>query len=157
MSKNGKDAGAGRRQKGRMHAPLTGADKDVADAAAAAPALNFIEEHLFEPLSVERIAKACGASPFSFSRRFRTRQGESVMAYVRGRRLDHAAKRLAADPDTDLAGLALDTGFETQAAFTRAFTRAYGQAPGSFRRAIDPPARRKRLHMTPELVERIES
>jgi AraC family transcriptional regulator len=126
---------------------LDAADEELNVAAEAARALDFIEAHLFEPLSVEIIARFCNASPFHFSRRFTQRQGESVMAYVRGRRLDKAAERLAAEPSISLASMALDCGFETQSAFTRAFTRAFGAAPGVFRRIDAPPPRKRNLRM----------
>src|SRR6185295_1055249 len=149
MSKSGKDTVGRSPQKERMGKTvvLEAADEELNVAAEAARALDFIEAHLFEPLSVEIIARSCNASPFHFSRRFTQRQGESVMAYVRGRRLDKAAERLAADPSVSLASLAFDCGFETQSAFTRAFTRAFGAAPGAFRRIDTPPPRKRNLRM----------
>jgi AraC-like DNA-binding protein len=149
MSKSGKDTVGRRPQKGRMGrtVALEAVDQELNVAADAAKALDFIEAHLFEPLSVEIIARFCNASPFHFSRRFTERQGESVMAYVRGRRLDKVAERLAAEPSISLASLALDCGFETQSAFTRAFTRAFGAAPGAFRRADTPESRKRSLRI----------
>jgi AraC family transcriptional regulator len=97
-------------------------------------ALDFIEAHLFEALSVGDIAAASGLSAYHFSRLFSARHGESVMGYVRRRRLDVAAGRLEREPDTKLIDLALDCGFESQEAFTRAFVRQFGRPPGQFRR-----------------------
>lgn len=153
MRKTGKDKLARARHKADMGRPaVTNAlDEDLNVALEASRALDFIEAHLFEPLSVEIIAGWCNASPFQFSRRFTSRQGEGVMAYVRGRRLDKAAQRLAADPALSLAGLALDCGFATQAAFTRAFTRAFGAAPGAYRRSAQPIVRKRNLRMTEPL------
>src|SRR5262245_42745060 len=78
----------------------------------------WIDAHLFEELSVAGIAEACGLSAFHFSRRFSRQRGESVMAYVRGRRLEVAAERLASDRGVHLSGLAQECGFASQAAFT---------------------------------------
>ncbi|PCC69190.1 GyrI-like small molecule binding domain-containing protein [Nannocystis exedens] len=133
----------------------------VAYAQAHLAALAFIDRHLFEPLDLERVARAAGYSPWEFSRRFARMQGESVMAYVRGRRLETAAARLVADPQARLIELALECGFTSQAAFTRAFTRAFGEAPGRLRRSVDGASmlRRRRAApgtRAPVLAERIE-
>ncbi len=97
-------------------------------------ALAAIERRLDGPLSLADVAAASGLSPFHFSRLFTAACGESVMAYVRRRRLARAARRLAEDPRTSLVELAFDSGFESQQAFTRAFTRQFGVSPGRFRR-----------------------
>jgi len=96
--------------------------------------LAYIEAHLAEPLSVAALADAAGLSPWHFSRAFTARLGESVMSYVRGRRLELAAFRLAAADPPTLIDLAFDCGFESQEAFTRAFKRRFGRPPGRFER-----------------------
>lgn len=97
-------------------------------------ALAVIDARLMEPLSLADIAAASGLSPFHFSRLFTAVCGQSVMAHVRRRRLARAARRLAEAPEVSLIELALDCGFESQQAFTRAFTRQFGVSPGRFRR-----------------------
>ena len=57
------------------------------------------------------------------------------MGYVRKRRLTEAAQRLAGGDPVRLIELALDSGFESQAAFTRAFKRQFGLPPGEVRRS----------------------
>jgi AraC family transcriptional regulator len=101
-----------------------------------ADTLAHIEGHLFAPLSVAQLAAVAGLSPWHFSRAFTARLGESVMGYVRGRRLDMAAFRLAAANPPVLIDLAFDCGFESQEAFTRAFRRRFGTPPGQFQRTI---------------------
>jgi len=101
-------------------------------------ALAFIESHLSEPIGVEQIAAASGLSAFHFCRMFRRVMGETVMSYVRRRRLSEAAVRLR-DEDIRLIELALDAGFESQQAFHRAFKRMFGMTPGAFRRLDSPP------------------
>ena len=98
----------------------------------------WIEARLDEPLTLDRIAAQAGLSPHHFSRLFTARMGRSVMAHVRGRRLIRAARRLAEEPGLKLVDLALDCGFESQEAFTRAFKRVFGVAPGRFRLGFAP-------------------
>lgn len=95
--------------------------------------INWIELNLDQPLTLAQIAVEAGLSPYHFSRVFSARMGRSVMAHVRGRRLMRAARRLAENPEARLVDLALDCGFESQEAFTRAFKRIFGVAPGQFR------------------------
>jgi AraC family transcriptional regulator len=119
--------------------------------------LQAIERSDDAPLSVTQLAALAGLSPYHFSRLFTARIGESVMAYVRGRRLLRAAARLAENPGVaetppapTLIDLAFDCGFESQEAFTRAFKQMFGVTPGRFRRE---PAR----HQTPALERAMES
>lgn len=99
--------------------------------------VQWIEHHLDAPLSVEAIADVAGLSPYHFSRLFSARMGRGVMAHVRGRRLVRAAQRLTTDPELRLIDLAMDCGFDSQEAFTRAFARTFGVAPGRFRRGFN--------------------
>jgi AraC family transcriptional regulator len=98
--------------------------------------VDWIEQHLDDALSVETIAARAGLSPYHFSRLFSAAMGRGVMAHVRGRRLVRAARRMADDPGLRLVDLALDCGFDSQEAFTRAFARLFGVAPGRFRRGF---------------------
>jgi AraC family transcriptional regulator len=102
--------------------------------------VDWIEQQLDEPLTLERIAGRAGLSPYHFSRLFTARMGRSVMAHVRGRRLVRAARRLCSEPELKLVELSFDCGFESQEAFTRAFKRVFGVSPGRFRSgfAVEP-------------------
>lgn len=128
---------------------MYGVEEEAAAAQEAAKAIEFIESNLFEDLSAAKIAKACAVSEFHFSRRFSRRHGESVMSYVRGRRLDFAAQRLVGEPNASVATTAQDCRFESQAAFTRAFTRAFGISPTQYRRSTALRGRKRRIAMTP--------
>jgi AraC family transcriptional regulator len=101
-----------------------------------------IEARLAAPVTVAEIAAAVGLSPFYCARFFTVMTGESPIAYVRRRRLEIAARRIAADADDKLIEIAFDACFESQEAFTRAFKRQFGLSPGAFRRvhqAYRPP------------------
>ena len=119
-------------------APMDNATSTRPDPFVALTA--WIEQHLDEPLTLEQVAARAGLSPYHFSRLFTARMGRSVMAHVRGRRLVRGARRLCDDPGLKLVELALDCGFESQEAFTRAFKRVFGVSPGRFRTgfAVEP-------------------
>jgi AraC family transcriptional regulator len=122
-------------------------------------AVAYIESHLFEPMTVKSISTHAGFSPSRFSRGFTRLQGESVMAYVRGRRLEEAMRRILTEPGVRLVDLAFDSGFDSQEAFTRPFARAFGHPPGRLRSigVVRSMVRKKKATgKEPQIHERVE-
>jgi AraC family transcriptional regulator len=95
-------------------------------------ALWTIERNLAAPLSLGDIAAACGSSKYHLAHAFGAATGLAVMEYVRGRRLSEAALRLAAGAP-DILGLAIDSGYGSHEAFTRAFTARFAVTPAAVR------------------------
>jgi len=95
-------------------------------------ALWYIESHLSGDLSLEVIAEATGVSKFHLSRAFGTTVGCALASYVRGRRLSEAARALA-NGAPDILAVALDTGYGSHEAFTRAFRQQFGVTPEQLR------------------------
>jgi AraC family transcriptional regulator len=93
----------------------------------------IIERNLARPLSLAELAEACGVSPFHLAHAFGEATGQSVMRYVRGRRLSEAAKALA-DGARDILELALRSGYGSHEAFSRAFRNQFGITPEEVRR-----------------------
>lgn len=96
--------------------------------------LLFIQEHLDEELSLGELARLAHFSPCHFHRIFRGMVGEGLHEHVRRLRLERAALRLRSGCDSIL-NLALDAGYETHEAFTRAFRAMFGQPPSAYREA----------------------
>jgi AraC family transcriptional regulator len=120
--------------------------------------LAWIEDNLDRRLTLERIASHAGLSTYHFSRLFTIYMGRSVMAYVRHLRLIEAAKRIAVEPDLKLVELAMDSGFESQEAFTRSFRRTFGVSPGRLHLAyhLRAKAESRALHEAPKAGFRVE-
>lgn len=95
-------------------------------------ALWFIEAHFDEALDLDRIALAAGVSRFHLSRAFGYATGLPVMRYVRLRRLAVAARTLAAGAP-DILAVALEAGYGSHEAFTRAFRDHTGLTPEAMR------------------------
>lgn len=95
-------------------------------------ALWFIETRLGGELTLADIACCAGVSRYVLLRAFGVATGHSVMRYVRGRRLTEAARRLAAGAP-DILTVALDAGYGSHEAFTRAFRDQFGLTPDSVR------------------------
>lgn len=97
-----------------------------------AKALWFIEVRLGDELTLDHVADASEMTRFSLSRLFAVTTGWPVMRYVRARRLTRAAHALVAGAP-EILGVALDAGYGSHEAFTRAFTDAFGLTPEQLR------------------------
>jgi AraC family transcriptional regulator len=103
--------------------------------SAAGPvgrALWYIEKHLAADLSLNEVADCAGVSCLHLLRAFNAVAGYPMRQYVRARRLTEAACRLAADSD-DILSVAMDSGYGSQTAFTRAFLQQFGMTPEAIR------------------------
>ncbi len=95
----------------------------------------YIERHLDEPLTVERLSRVAHFSKFHFHRQFSLYAGIGVFAYIRLLRLKHASYRLLYRQEERVIDIALDAGFESPEAFARAFRQMFGQSPSQFRKS----------------------
>lgn len=93
----------------------------------------FIETHAGSPLGLDDLAAHAGVSRSHLSRIFPLATGHSLFGYVRARRLSLAARALA-DGATDILSVALDAGYGSHEAFTRAFRDQFGLTPEDLRR-----------------------
>jgi AraC family transcriptional regulator len=96
-------------------------------------ALWVVERNPDQALTLNAIAEACGVSRSHLANAFGTASGWPVMKYLRARRLTQAARKLA-DGAPDILSLALDFGYGSHEAFTRAFRDHFGHTPEQVRR-----------------------
>ncbi len=99
---------------------------------AVGKALWFIESHFADDITLEDVADVAGVSRFHITRAFGIATGRSVMAYVRVRRLTQAAHALV-NGAPDILAVALDAGYGSHEAFTRAFHDQFGHPPEAIR------------------------
>jgi AraC family transcriptional regulator len=95
-------------------------------------AIWFIESHFSHDITLDDLAWVCGLSRFQVSRLFSCATGTTVTAYVRGRRLTEAARALA-DGAPDILAVALQAGYGSHEAFSRAFRDQFGLSPAELR------------------------
>jgi AraC-like DNA-binding protein len=92
----------------------------------------YINCHCDEPLTIARLARLAGLSPFHFIRAFRAAAGSTPHQYVRRRRLERARELLAttALPITEVCDR---TGFLSLGSFSSLFKKSTGEAPSAYR------------------------
>ncbi|MCI9143312.1 MAG: helix-turn-helix transcriptional regulator [Lachnospiraceae bacterium] len=97
-----------------------------------------------EALTLECLARRMGYSEFYVTRKFREISGMTLRDYLRYRKLAFALKEVR-DSDRNFLDIAVDYGFSSHEAFTRAFRAAYGIAPGEYRKKPVPVVLRTKL------------
>ena len=90
--------------------------------------LSYINEHFREALTVETLAERFYLSPYHFMRLFKAQTGSTIHAYVRQKRLMHAARLIR--EGMPAAKAAAESGFGDYSAFHRAFKESFGVSPG---------------------------
>jgi AraC family transcriptional regulator len=99
--------------------------------------INRVLEHLWyhpnDENDLEKLAEIACFSRFHFHRIFHALVGEPVGTYVRQLRLRQAASHLV-HSSSSVTEIALDSGFESPAAFSRAFSCLFGESPSRFRK-----------------------
>lgn len=97
-------------------------------------ALQYIDVHLDEDLSIERLSEVAAFSKFHFHRQFSEYFGLAAFRYVQLLRLKKAMYELAFRSHKQVINIALDNGYESSEAFSRAFKKSLGLSPAQFRR-----------------------
>lgn len=100
-------------------------------------ARRFVEEHLAEDLDLHRLSAACGLSPRHLGEVFRARTGRTPMAYLRERRVAHAAELLLSGR-LPIETVAERCGFVNRHHFSRIFAGMVGCGPAAYRRTRQP-------------------
>ena len=95
--------------------------------------LEHIDRHLDARLDLATLARVAHFSPFHFHRLFSAWMGETLGDYLRRRRVEIAAQRLAAQPRLPILQVALSVGFGSNEAFARAFRARFGRSASAWR------------------------
>lgn len=100
---------------------------------AIGSAIQYIEAHITEELTVEEIAAYIGFSPFYFQKGFAMLCGFTIGEYIRSRRLALAGNDLATGSEK-IIDIAMKYGYDSPDSFTKAFTRFHGVTPTAARK-----------------------
>jgi AraC family transcriptional regulator len=94
---------------------------------------DYINAHLHEELSVEKLSRVAHFSKHHFHRQFSAYTGVSVYKFIQLVRLRRASYQLAFRKHNRIIDIALNAGFENPESFSHAFKKLFGQTPSQFR------------------------
>ncbi|HZG85429.1 helix-turn-helix domain-containing protein [Paenibacillus sp.] len=99
---------------------------------AVAACLNYISNHLYEPLTLEKLAAAAGLHANYLSQLFKMETGMPISLYIQKERVEEA-KKLLALTDEPISRICARLGFADQTYFTKVFKRHAGATPKQYR------------------------
>lgn len=89
--------------------------------------LSYVNEHLFENISISMLAKHFYISPSHFSRIFKQAAGAAPWEYILLKRLTSAKAKIRSG--TSVTQAAAESGFNDYSSFYRAYIKTYGCSP----------------------------
>lgn len=111
--------------------------------------IDFIMQHLDEPLPLDTVAAQVHLSKYHFSRIFKKETGESVYAFIKRCKVDQSAIDMKLDPARAITDIGLDYGYSASN-YSTVFRKRHNASPAAFRRAI--PAHGAAVPFAPERV-----
>lgn len=100
--------------------------------------INYIEEHIGEPLSIRSVAEGTGYTGYYLSALFRRETGMPLGDYMKKRKVEHAKRRLLRS-NAPVASIAEEFGFASPSHFSAVFRDLTGCSPTEFRRSGGNP------------------
>lgn len=97
---------------------------------AIAAAIQYVEDHITDELTVDMVADHVNISSFYFQKGFAMLCGFTISEYIRNRRLALAGNDLATG-DERIIDIAMKYGYDSPDSFARAFSRFHGVPPYS--------------------------
>lgn len=92
----------------------------------------YIREHIFEELSLQRIAEVLGVNPSYLSDRFKRETGVSLTGYINRRKVEES-KHLLIHTNQPISEIAFTFKFCSQSYYTQVFKQFTGMTPRQFR------------------------
>jgi len=118
--------------------------------------VDFIEQNIAEEINVIDMAKRMDISPWHFQRLFKTMVGDSLGAYLRGRRLSIASEMLL-ESDRSIIDIAFGVGFNSHEALTRSFKNVFNISPKNYRKEKPQVLTMKKPMLTDDLFSHISN
>ncbi|CAH0120864.1 HTH-type transcriptional activator RhaR [Paenibacillus sp. CECT 9249] len=93
----------------------------------------YIREHIFQELSLERIAKHAYVHPSYLSDRFKKETGSTITAYINRRKIEES-KNFLTHTNISISEIALLFKFCNQSYYSHLFKKCTGMTPKQFRK-----------------------
>ena len=97
-------------------------------------ALEYVERHYREDISVADIARSTGLNPSYFGKVFKEATGRTPQQYLIGYRMNKATELLKLT-SMSVAEVGAEVGYPNQLHFSRAFKGFYGLSPRDWRKS----------------------
>lgn len=97
------------------------------------PVLQYMREHITDPIRLEELARQCNVSAAHFCRMFRQITGTPPLQYLANLRL-HQAASLLKRTDRTVSQIAEDVGFDDVGYMSRCFKKQFGMTPTQLKR-----------------------
>lgn len=94
--------------------------------------LDYIYNHLHEPIPVRELADLTGLSPIYLSALFKSEMGQPISEYIMAKKME-AAQNMLRYTDYSSAEISSTLNFSSQSHFIRAFKRHTGETPKRYR------------------------
>jgi AraC-like DNA-binding protein len=119
--------------------------------------IEYMRDHLAEPLTVGDMAVLAGLSPSAFAHLFREATGRPPYQFLKQMRLDHARELLLAG-DSTVTRISKEVGYASVSHFISEFRTRFGMTPHTYRDSdtVDPAGtpRAADAHRRPPLTPR---
>lgn len=115
-----------------------GKDKTQVSDDRIIKVLEYVQNHLFEKISVDDCAKIASLSKYHFVRKFKDTVGMSLINYVNFLRMRRAQSDLAFTAK-NIKCISNDLGYEDVNYFTRIFHKQTGMTPSAYRQQCVTP------------------
>jgi two-component system response regulator YesN len=112
-------------------APAKGSGEKAIDIA-----LQYVKEHYYEDLSLEKIASVVFLNPVYFSQLFKQKTGQGYKEYVTSLRLEQA-KLLLVNSKLKVAEIAERIGYQDMRHFTQMFRKRFLLTPTEYRQQLN--------------------
>jgi len=98
--------------------------------------IDYIEEHLCEELTLEKLAQVANLSKFHFHRTFKLITQETPNEYIIRKRIEKIASLLIHNTDESISNLSVIYGFQNLSSFSRSFKKYYGFSASELKKSV---------------------
>lgn len=118
--------------------------------------IDYIETQLESDIVSRDVALHAGMSQWHFQRIFKALTNETLMTYIRARRLANSLDMLL-NTDLRVVDISMSAGYENQESFTRAFRKSFGMTPIEYRKIGDRALFLKKVELDADYIRHINT
>jgi len=100
--------------------------------------MEYIEQHIDQPINLDSMAQIAHFSPFHFHRIFTVLVGETPANFLQRIRIEKAAQQLKDSPSKVIGDIVYSCGFSSLSLFSRTFRKHFGVSAKEYRQLEKP-------------------